>query len=169
MIAMSPARARSDGPATRSCRRVAPSQPKAASTQRDSTVLIAAPAGRDATEDQDRVYHSGGEAANSVTFIACLASPTQRSSAEQHIPAGSSGRNGKEIIKKRSARPRVSPLAPSVSRIGVSKATVPRPTSRRVSTISTRPLPAMCRAVWMPESIRMAGVAISFSIFEEFS
>jgi hypothetical protein len=72
-------------------------------------------------------------AAKSVTFIARLASPMERSSPEQPIPTASSGREGDEILRKVSARLLVSPMAPSTSRIGPSRATVPRPTMRPVN------------------------------------
>ena len=133
--------------ATSLCRTAAPIQPSVASTRRDNTVLIAAP-GRPRCMPKINIGSTTAvaRAAKSVTFIARLASPMERSSPEQPIPTASSGREGDEILRKVSARLLVSPMAPSTSRIGPSRATVPRPTMRPVSTIRTRALPAMCRA-----------------------
>ena len=87
-----------------------------------------------------------------MTFIARFASPIQRSSPEQPIPAASNGREGDEIIRKVSARLRVSPVAPSTSRIGPSRATVPRPTIKPATTISDKGAPGN-----VPRSPRCAG------------
>ena len=127
--------------------RAAPIQPSVASTRRDNTVPIAAP-GRPRCRPKIKIGSTiaVASAAKSVTFIARFASPMQRSSPEQPIPAASSGREGDEIIRKVSARSLVSPVAPSTSRIGPSMATVTRPTMRPANTIRTRALPARCRA-----------------------
>jgi len=82
----------------------------------------------------------------SVTFMARRASPTARSSDAKHMPAARSGSEGEVMVRKPSARRRVSPAAPSRSRIGPRATTVPTPITAETPSINTRLAAAMRRA-----------------------
>ena len=82
------------------CRRATQCRPSSANDSRETMVLIAAPSrSRCSPKISSGSSTAVTTAPTSVTSIACRASPSERSSAEQPIPIPSSG-NENEVIRK---------------------------------------------------------------------